>query len=57
MLRAGGKEINSGGIDGAVPQQVRQLYNVAGRFIKGDGKQMPQVVGKNLGSLYPMSLS
>lgn len=50
MLRAGRAQIDPGGVDGAVPQHVGQLYDVAGGLIEGGGEQMPQIMGKDLRS-------
>ena len=47
MFRAGGHEINPCGVDGGVPQDIRQLHDIPADLIKGRGKQMPEVVWKN----------
>ena len=48
VFRAGGHDINAGGIDAAVPQNIRQLGNVFFLVIECPGKQFPQIVGENL---------
>ena len=47
MLLSGRLEIDSGGVDGAVSQDVGQLYKVAAAPVEHRGEQMPQVVRKN----------
>ena len=48
MLRAGGQQVDSSGLDGAVAQNIRQLHYVLTGPVKGPGKQVPQIVGEDL---------
>lgn len=57
MLLAGGNEINPGGIDRGVPQNIRQPDDVPAYFIKRESEQVPQVVREDLGGLYPRFLA
>lgn len=49
VLCAGGQEIDSGGIDGAVPQDVGKLDDVPADLIKGAREQMAQIMWKYFG--------
>ena len=51
VLGSGGHDIDSGGVDAAVSQNIRQLRNVLLDAIKGSGKELAQIVGKNLGRI------
>ena len=53
VVRAGGNQVDAGGLDGAVAQHVRQLCYVPADVVKGPGEQVPQVVGKHLAGRYP----
>ena len=53
MLRAGGDQVDAGGLDAAVAQHVRQLRHVPADPVKGPGEQVPQVVGEHLGGRHP----
>ena len=48
VFRTGGDDVNAGGIDVAVPQNIRELCNVMFRTVKRAGKEMSQVVGEDL---------
>ena len=48
MLSAGFHDINAGGVDTAVAEQVRQFGNVMLKTVKGARKQVPEVVWINL---------
>ena len=49
VFGAGGHNIDPCGINAAVSQNIRQLCNVLLDAIKGSGKELAQIVGKNLG--------
>ena len=53
MLGSCRKQVDSGGIDAAVPQNVSQPHDIPTGLIKGFGKQMAEIMGKYLGVLYP----
>ena len=53
VLRPGGEEVEAGGLDAAVAQHVRQLYNILAGPVEGRGEQVPQIVGEHLGGLHP----
>lgn len=48
MLPSGGHDINPGGVDAAVAQDVCQLCDVFFHGVKDSCKEMPQVVGEDL---------
>ena len=48
VLSAGFHDINAGGVDTAVAEQVRQFGNVMLKTVKGARKQVPEVVWINL---------
>ena len=52
MLDAGGHDVDSGGVDGAVPQDIRQLGDILVDAVEGAGKELAQVMGKHLGALH-----
>lgn len=47
MLGAGGDEVDAGGLDGRMAENVSELGDVSCGFVINAGKQMPQVVGKD----------
>ena len=53
VLRPGGPQVDPGGVDGAVAQHIRQLYDIPGRLIKDAGEQVAQVVGEYFAGLHP----
>ena len=53
VFRSGSHDIDSGGVDGTVTQNVGKLCNVLFDAVKGAGKEFSQIVGKHLGWLYP----
>lgn len=57
VLAAGGNDIDSGCVDAAVAENVRQLCNVLFNPVKCAGKQMPQVMRKDLFRVYPRLLA
>lgn len=48
MLRAGGQQVDPGGLNGTVAQNIRQLHHVLTGPVKGPGEQVPQIVGEDL---------
>ena len=52
VFRAGCHNIDSGGVDAAVAQNIRQLGNVLFNTIKGSGKQLAKIMRKHLACLY-----
>lgn len=53
VFRSGGHNIDSGGVDGAVTQDIGKLCDVLFDTVKGAGEKLSQIVGKHLGRLYP----
>ena len=53
MKASAGGDIDSGGVDAAVSQHIRQLGDVFLRFVKRRGKQVPQIMREYLGGKYP----
>ena len=53
MFGAGCHDINPGGINAAVAQDVCQLGNVLFDSVESSGKLLPQIVGKYLAGIYP----
>ena len=53
VFRSGGHNIDSGGVDGAVTQNVGKLCDIFFDAVKGPGEEFSQIVGKDLGRLYP----
>ena len=52
VFAARSHDINSGGIDAAVTQNIRQLCNVLFQSIECPGKELAQIVWKDLGMLH-----
>ena len=48
MLRAGGEQVDPGGLDGGVAQYIGQLDHIPAGLVEGSGKQVAQVMGKHL---------
>ena len=48
--------VDPGGVDAAVAQNVRQLGNVLFNAVKRPGEQLAQIVGKDLAGLHPPPL-
>ena len=48
MLRAGGNNVNSSGIDTAVSEDICQLGDILFYSVECSCKQVSQIVGKNL---------
>ena len=53
VLHTGGHDIDSGGVDAAVAQNVSQPGNVFFKTIEGTSKQLAQIVWKHLAGLDP----
>ena len=49
MLQTRGDNVDTGGVDAAVPQDICQLSQILVDGVKGTGKQLAQIVWKNLG--------
>ena len=49
MFGAGGHNIDPGCINAAVTQDIRQLCNILLNAVESTGKELPQIVGKDLG--------
>ena len=52
MLRARGHQVDPGGLDAAVAQQVGELDDVPAGPIKHRGEQVPQIVREHLSGLH-----
>ena len=48
VLDACGYNINTGGVDAGMSQNICQLGNILFNAVKGAGKQMTQIVGEHL---------
>ena len=48
MFRACGDQIYPGGFDGTVSQHIRQFRHIPARVIKAAGKQMAEIMWKDL---------
>ena len=57
VLDASGHNVDSGGVDTAVTQDICKFGNIFLDAIEGSGKQFPQVVGKHLGFLHSRSFA
>ena len=53
VLGTGGADVNAGGVDAAVTQQVRQLGQVTLQPVERPGEQVAQVVGEYLRAVHP----
>lgn len=53
VFRAGGHDIDPGGFDAAVAQNVRQLGDVLFHAVEGAGKELTQIVGEYLAGIHP----
>ena len=51
VLGAGGHDVDPGGINATVPQNIRQLRNVLLNAIKSPCKELTEVMGKDLGGI------
>ena len=52
VFQSGGHDIDSGGVDAAVTQNVRQLGNVLFKTIEGTGEQLAQIVGEDFQAVH-----
>lgn len=57
MFIAGGNDVNTGGIDTAVTENVGELGNVLFNVVKNTSEQVAQIVGKHLLWIYPRLLT
>ena len=57
VLRAGGAEVDAGGVDGTVAQNVRQLHDVPAEGVKRACKEVAQIVGEHPGRRHPRCLT
>ena len=57
MFDAGGHDINPGGVDTAVTQDVGKLGDVLLDTIESSSKELPQVMGKHLGFFHTRNLT
>ena len=46
MLRSGGNDVNSCGIDACVPEKIGKLGNILFNAVEHTGKQMAQIMRK-----------
>ena len=53
VFRAGGHQINPGGVDRRVSQNVCQLHNIPADLVERSRKQMPEVVRKDFRAFHP----
>ena len=51
VLGAGGHNVDPGGINAAVPQNICQLRNILLNAVKSPGKELAEVMGKDLGGI------
>ena len=57
VLFSRGHEVNSCGLNAAVPQHVGQPHHVVAGAVEGPGEQAAEVVGEHLGSLHARRLT
>ena len=57
MFGAGGHNVDTCGVDGAVTQDVGKLGDVLFDAVKGSSKELAQVMGKHLAWLYSCGLA
>ena len=57
MFRTGGNQVDAGCFNAGVTQNIRQLDHVLAGFIKGSGKQVPQIMRKYFFMHYPSLLA
>ncbi len=53
MFHAGGHDIDTGGVDGTMPQDIRQFGDVLFDAIEGTGEQLSKIMWEHLGRLHP----
>lgn len=49
MLRTAGDEVDAGGFDAGMPEQIGEFGDVMADAVESPREQVPQVVRKNLG--------
>lgn len=52
MLHTCGHDIDTGGVDAAVTENIRQLGDILLDAVEGPGKKLPEIVGKYFGCLH-----
>ena len=52
VLGSGGHDVDAGGVDAAVAQNVGQLGDVLFNAVEGAGEQLAEIVGKDLAGLH-----
>ena len=57
VLKTGGHDIDSGGVNGAVSQNIRQLSDIFFNAVKCPCEQLAQIVGEDLRSLHTSNLA
>ena len=53
VLGSGGHDVDAGGVDAAVAQNVGQPGDVLFNAVEGAGEQFAEIVGEYLAGLYP----
>lgn len=53
MVRTAGNQIDAGRLDRAVTKKVSQLHHITANLVKRPGKEVPKIMGKNLGGRNP----
>ena len=57
VLNTGCHDINAGGVDAAVAENICQLRNVLFHAVEGSGKQFPQIVWEYFAGIHPGSFA
>ena len=57
VLYSGRNEVNTGSLNTGMPQHICQLGHIPAGAVERAGKQVPQVVGENLGRCYACFLT
>ena len=57
MLDASTHNVDPGGVDAAVAENICQLRNILFHTVEGSGKQLPQIVRECLAGIYPGSFA
>ena len=52
VFSTGGHDIDAGGLDAAVAQNIRKLCDVFAEGIKAAGKELAQIMGKHLSRIH-----
>ena len=53
MVRTAGNQIDAGRLDRAVTKKGSQLHHITENLVKRPGKEVPKIMGKNLGGRNP----